>query len=106
MTLGSLDRQRYFKLVRERWQQDRAHHQVRCSNERKAPDVPRPERTYITPMPSRLFAVLRTLLAGTLFASLWTFFAPRWMAMSKHVTLEPVLGWHLAPMLIRSEERR
>jgi protein-S-isoprenylcysteine O-methyltransferase Ste14 len=51
-------------------------------------------------MPSRLFAVLRTLIVGTLFASLWTFFAPRWMAMSKHVTLEPVLGWHLVPMLI------
>src|SRR5690242_4252199 len=57
-------------------------------------------RTYIIPMRSRLFAILRTLVVATLFVSLWTFFAPRWMAMSKHVQLDPILGWHLIPMLI------
>jgi|SRR6185369_1781548 len=51
-------------------------------------------------MPTRLFAILRTVIVAALFVSLWTWFAPRWMAMSKHVTLQPVLGWHLLPMII------
>jgi len=48
----------------------------------------------------RLFAVLRTVIVATLFVALWTWFAPRWMAMSKHVTLVPELGWALIPMAI------
>ncbi len=47
-----------------------------------------------------LFILLRNVLVSTFFASLWTWFVPRWMAMSKHVTLDPVLGWHLVPMLL------
>lgn len=47
-----------------------------------------------------LFVLLRNLIVSTLFVSLWTWFAPRWMAMSKHVTLHPVLGWHLVLMII------
>lgn len=47
-----------------------------------------------------LFVLLRNVIVSTLFISLWTWFAPRWMAMSKHVTLHPVLGWHLVPMII------
>ena len=49
----------------------------------------------------RLFAVLRTVIFAALFVSLWTWFAPRWMAMSKHVALQPdLLGWYVVPMLI------
>jgi protein-S-isoprenylcysteine O-methyltransferase Ste14 len=51
-------------------------------------------------MPTRLFAVLRTLIFASLFVALWTWFAPRWMAMAKHVALQPVWGWSLIPMLI------
>jgi protein-S-isoprenylcysteine O-methyltransferase Ste14 len=51
-------------------------------------------------MPTRLFAILRTLFFGSLFVSIWTWFAPRWMASSKHVTLHPILGWQLVPMVI------
>ena len=47
-----------------------------------------------------LFVLLRNVIVSTLFVSLWTWFAPRWMAMSKHVTLTPVLGWHLVPMIL------
>src|SRR6185369_4988337 len=55
---------------------------------------------YINYMLLRLFAVLRTLIVGTLFVSLWTWFAPRWMAMAKHVRLMPEIGWELVRMLI------
>src|SRR5438128_1277372 len=49
----------------------------------------------------RLFAVLRTVIFAAIFVSLWIWFAPRWMAMSKHVVLQPdLLGWYLVPMLI------
>jgi len=56
--------------------------------------------TYIINVSTRLFAVLRTAFFGTLFVGLWTWLAPRWMAMSKHVVLQPVPGWHLLPMAV------
>ena len=48
----------------------------------------------------RLFAILRTIIVGSLFGALWTWFAPRWMAAAKHVALHPRLGWWLIPMVI------
>ena len=40
-------------------------------------------------MSRRLFALLRSLIFGTLFISLWTWFVPRWIAGGP---LEPQLG--------------
>ncbi|HET7435046.1 MAG TPA: isoprenylcysteine carboxylmethyltransferase family protein [Thermoanaerobaculia bacterium] len=43
-------------------------------------------------MAARLFALARAIVVAAIFVSLWTWFAPRWIAMSKHVALAPQLG--------------
>lgn len=44
-------------------------------------------------MGRRLFAVVRSLIVGTLFMSLWTYFLPRWIA-GPHAFENPrPLGW-------------
>ena len=48
-------------------------------------------------MGKRAFAVLRTLVVGALFVSLWTWFFPRWFAAERGVSLELQPGW---PMLL------
>lgn len=40
-------------------------------------------------MQNRWFAVARAIVVSTIFVSIWTWFFPRWFAMSKHVALEP-----------------
>ncbi|HKR63769.1 MAG TPA: isoprenylcysteine carboxylmethyltransferase family protein [Thermoanaerobaculia bacterium] len=41
---------------------------------------------------TRAFALLRSAVVAPLFVSLWTWFVPRWIAMSKRVALEPQLA--------------
>src|SRR4051794_36298160 len=43
-------------------------------------------------MLSRTFALLRSAFFATLFVSLWIWFIPRWIAMSRHVALGPRPG--------------
>lgn len=43
-------------------------------------------------MSNRWFAVLRAVIVAAIFVSLWTWFVPRWFAMSKGVTLMPQPG--------------
>lgn len=49
--------------------------------------------TYLYPMPTRLFAVIRSIAISILFVSIWTWFMPRWIAAEKGVTLKPGTGW-------------
>jgi len=39
-------------------------------------------------MQNRWFAIARAIVVSALFVSIWTWFFPRWFAMSKHVALE------------------
>jgi len=43
-------------------------------------------------MESRLFAFARSTVVSALFVSLWVWFIPRWIGMSKNVTLAPAPG--------------
>jgi protein-S-isoprenylcysteine O-methyltransferase Ste14 len=43
-------------------------------------------------MESRAFALARSVFFAALFVSLWTWFIPRWISMSRHVALEPRPG--------------
>ena len=43
-------------------------------------------------MANRLFAVIRSLVVGTIFVSIWTWFMPRWFAASRGVRLVPEPG--------------
>jgi protein-S-isoprenylcysteine O-methyltransferase Ste14 len=47
----------------------------------------------------RLFAVVRTLIVGAIFVSLWTWFFPRWFAAEKGISLEIRTGWPLVLMI-------
>jgi protein-S-isoprenylcysteine O-methyltransferase Ste14 len=42
---------------------------------------------------SRTFAVVRTLLIGTLFLSIWLYWLPLWFAHIEHVSLAPRNQW-------------
>jgi protein-S-isoprenylcysteine O-methyltransferase Ste14 len=42
---------------------------------------------------SRTFAVVRTLLIGTLFLSIWLYWLPLWFAHIRHVPLAPQNQW-------------
>jgi len=44
-------------------------------------------------MPARLFAIVRTLIVGPLFVSIWTWFLPRWIAGSGAFTNPRPWGW-------------
>jgi protein-S-isoprenylcysteine O-methyltransferase Ste14 len=44
-------------------------------------------------MPSRLFAVVRTLIVSALFVSLWTWFLPRWIVGNGAFAHPRPLGW-------------
>lgn len=42
---------------------------------------------------SRAFAVVRTLVVGTLFLSIWFYWLPRWFAHLEHTSLVPQNRW-------------
>ena len=44
-------------------------------------------------MTARLFAIARTLIVGTAFVSLWTWFLPRWIAGAGAFATHPNVGW-------------
>jgi len=44
-------------------------------------------------MPARLFAIVRTLIVGTAFVSLWTWFLPRWIVGSGAFEGPRPIGW-------------
>lgn len=48
-------------------------------------------------MPTRLFAIARTLVFGSLFIALWTWLLPRWVAGSQGIVLAP--RWSPAAVL-------
>ncbi|HWW60101.1 MAG TPA: hypothetical protein VN181_01925, partial [Thermoanaerobaculia bacterium] len=41
---------------------------------------------------NRAFVIARSIVVSTVFVSIWTWFFPRWFAMSKHVALTPRIG--------------
>jgi protein-S-isoprenylcysteine O-methyltransferase Ste14 len=47
----------------------------------------------------RLFAIVRTLIVGAIFVSLWTWFFPRWFAAGKGIPFELERGWPLVLMI-------
>lgn len=49
---------------------------------------------------TRLFAIVRTLIIGGAFVSLWVWFVPRWIAASKHAALHPDCWCATIPMAI------
>jgi protein-S-isoprenylcysteine O-methyltransferase Ste14 len=53
--------------------------------------------TYLVYMSSRLFALARAAIVSTLFVSLWTWFAPRWISGGD---LRPV--WSVIPIVLMS----
>ena len=42
---------------------------------------------------SRIFVVVRTLLIGTLFLSVWIYWLPLWFALIEHISLAPRNQW-------------
>jgi protein-S-isoprenylcysteine O-methyltransferase Ste14 len=44
-------------------------------------------------MTARLFAIVRTLIVGTAFVSLWTWFLPRWIAGANAFADPRPVGW-------------
>src|SRR5258708_25330925 len=44
-------------------------------------------------MPARLFAIIRSLIVGPLFVSIWTWFLPRWIAGREPFADPRPWGW-------------